>query len=288
MPDSNAIYRRTWWLVAIGCIAPNVLLPVMKNTPAFWIAGLILGTVFTQPILAAAWAAWGPGKVSVRIPQSLMWAVVVGVSLAIGELFMPNEVDVAIFPLLTITLWLMAMVPFSATAIFLDLQLRYQADDRDLTSQTPRQFKIKHVLVFTALIAVLFAWLRLFIQCSAVGPIKSSEFCLWCTLTLHQVVINFPLIGAAVLPRNRRLLLAAVLLGVGGVTILDFWYADRCIGGLGPSEYLGHVFLWNNVASVVWVLIFTAIIRHCGYRLSRPHSTAANEFSSLQFKNDLP
>ena len=280
MPDRNAIYRRTWWLFAVGCIAPHPLLALLNDSPGTWVEGIVLGTIFAQSVLAAAWGAWGPGAVSERVPQSLLCAVVLGTSLAIGVLLLPGAIiDVAIFPLLTMTLWLIALVPFSGIAIFLDLQLRYQADDRGSEFKKPRQFKINQVLAFTALIAVLFAWLRLFIQCSAYGRIESDDFNFWFALMATQVVSNLPLICVSLLPQNRRNQMILALVLVGAITLLEYWYAGRLISGMGPPDYLGQVFLWSNLTSVVWVLVFTLLVRRCGYHLSRPCLTESNDLT---------
>src|SRR5438067_2465544 len=117
--------------------------PEMPDWLGFLTVGLVLGTIFGQVSLAAAWCAIGPGALVRRLPLSAAWLAAIVISLG------SNSDGLAFFLVFGATVvlqWLVAQSPMWFLTIRYGLRVVhffFQAEDgiRD------HQFGIREVMV---------------------------------------------------------------------------------------------------------------------------------------------
>lgn len=143
------------FLVLAGCFLLLVITPSGPATNHVAI-GLLLGTLFGQINVAAAWGALGPGPLKWRWPLSLAWlglllaAFAVNISLHSGPNFSFPELVACFFGqwlLVQMLLWLMALL--------YALRIRHRQELGLASDRSDRQFGLRQLMLFTAVIGVL-------------------------------------------------------------------------------------------------------------------------------------
>jgi hypothetical protein len=266
MSDRHAIYFQLPVLVAICC----GVTPILSQFAEGEIAGaIVIATICSSTIFAAAWAVIGPGWLIVRWPLSFAWAALVGFSADLALLWERNSFInlFGLFAFMTSTLWLVCQVPFWGGVLLFDLRLHYHASGQPsgvLAGNQPRaQFTIRRLMLFTALVAVSLGLVRLSLEHDDINFIKYFGF-----LFFSQLSICVPLIYAALMPRWAVVAVSLALLWIALLTAVQ-----PSIAKLQHTDLvdLSNSFFVANLTSICWILLFAALIRYGGYLWREPN-----------------
>jgi hypothetical protein len=252
--------------IAASCL----LLPVVEpDGPAgdYVGIGFLLGTLFGQTNVAAAWVALGPGPLNWRLPLSLMWVGLLVACLAMNVAIHggPNS---AVFELGACFLgqWLIVQFPLWTLALGYGLRLRHCDDRRAGAAPQERQFGLRQLMVFTAVVGVILGVGRAIVI--AFVPARagiSGDTYIFIFLAVAAVVMSLPLVIASLLP---RLALVATVAGLALMALATFWELPLLnqLKGAGGGPDTLHL-VWINLFTAAWVLAFTVIARLHGYHL---------------------
>lgn len=268
MSKPYAIYHRTAVVIAVTCGVTTLMLLAMDSYD--WARnysdGLIIGTVFMSTMLAAAWTAFGPGRLLIRLPLSLAWGALMGLSIDLPLSLVEGPRQFGYFLLLTSALWLVAQVPFWGVANFFHLKLHHQGTTPSASDERSGQFGIRELMVFTALVAVLLGLGRWLLQSVPNLFSADDELKFWGFLFVSQIAISVPLICATLLPRRVFAGILVSLLLIAGFTAVQSPLATQIMGGSPNDEF--SLFIGTNFASIFWVFVFAPVIRFSGYHLA--------------------
>jgi hypothetical protein len=267
LPPPTAVYWRTLPLIVVGWLVACLTLTASMGGPETQLVlGLILGTVFQQAILAAAWAAIGPGKLLFRLPVSFVWACAMGAALALPIAAREHDPSVIVLVLTTAGFWFFGQIPVWLLVALFGVRLHYQAaavaDDAK-----QRQFGIAQLMIFTTFVAALLGLGRWLIAVGWLPKFQSEVVLLLSLMLCAQVLIGLPLLFGALL--KRRVLAGCVLGAFFGavVTAIEMPLAYKIVQGPAPD---GSILIWLNIVSGIWVLLFAAVVRGSGYQFGPP------------------
>ncbi len=126
---------------------------------------LLCGALIAEASLIAFWAVFGPGNLVVRLPSALLLAMATWYAVVVGEWLsalrgsIPRSLatDVGAGILLIVAV---AHVPFWVAKRVFRWQLVQGADDPSPSPRGPWQFRLRHLLLATFLVAVALSPLR--------------------------------------------------------------------------------------------------------------------------------
>lgn len=271
MSKPNSIYWRSACLIVLSwSIAPIFLLAgEFYRWRGLYSDGIIIGTVFSSTILAAAWTSFGPGSLLLRLPLSLLWAALMGFSIDISILVVDGGPrSFGYFMLLTSALWLVAQVPWWGVSLYFRLKLWHQGTPLPSHSTRHRQFGIRQLMIFTAFIAILLGMGRWLMQSIPNTIFDSEELKFWAFLCVSQIAMSVPLICATMLPRYVPAGVLISLLLIAGVAAAQMPLANQLFGGFPGNE------IWllaaENLSGIVWILLFAVVVRFSSYHFGVP------------------
>jgi hypothetical protein len=261
-------------LVALGLVSLAIL-PVQGGGGtgfAMFAVGYLLGSIFGQSVLAAAWMALGPGRLFFRAPLSLAWCALLSLAFAINVmLFSPSNKEI-IFTMAICTggIWLAAQAPF--WCLRWPGGLHIERATAVPLGQSPPQYGIGQLLIFTTIVAAIFGAGRAammllpnFEQFAVRG-----EAGIFIALSVAAVLISLPLVPAILLSRYALLAVSGVI----ALIVLATWWElplfTQFVGGRRGPSFM-H-FVWINAATSFWILVIGLILRWGGYRLRTTQS----------------
>jgi hypothetical protein len=231
--------------------------------------GHLIGSIFAQTSLAAAWVALGPWPLSWRLPLSLLWIFIPLVALACNLGFHggPDEVLFTMGACVLVQ-WLLVQAPLWCLAVMFGLSIKHRGAFALAGQPRDLQFGIRQLMILTAIVAVvlgvarlLAAWLR------AQQLAWDGDTPIFIFLTVAAVAMTLPLMIAALLPRHAIPATLAVLLVIALGTAGEYPLQRALTGGGGGGPDLWH-FVWINAFQAFWVLVIAIAVRLCGYRLA--------------------
>lgn len=233
------------------------------------ILGNLIGSIFAQATLAAAWSALGPFPLRWRLPLSLVWVATLPIALAlnIGLNGGPEEA-VLTLGACVLAQWLLVQAPLWCLAVMFGVAIRPRADLATAVQPSDLQFGIRQLLILTAIVAVvlgigrvLVAWLG-----AQLEGLK-GETPIFIFLAIAGVLMTLPLLVAALLPRLAIPATLAVLLLIALATVGEYPLQRTVAGGRGGGPDVWH-FAWINAFQAFWVLLVIIALRLCGYGLA--------------------
>ena len=232
--------------------------------------GFFFGSCFGHTTLAAAWAALGPGPIGWRVPLSLVWVAMLPVAIAINLAIHNGPDDGAL--LIGACLfgqWLIVQLPLWALAIGYGLQLRHVDDWEKMQDRRARQFSLRHLMVFTTIVGVVFGAGRILI--SWLGELFSldHEAPIFVFLAVAAVILTLPLLLAGLLSRRAIPAVLFVLALIGLATAWEVTLLQMLPGGAGPGPQTGH-FVGINACTAVTILGGVLLLRLNGYGTMDP------------------
>ncbi len=254
--------RRFLWLVilhiVLGGIGAYITSSLDSNYPALELAAFV-GLIFSQVSLLAVWGSLGTS------PQ---WKRLAGAVVGIGYLFpvgCGDEVDIGLFTL------------FVAVAAFVSLPLliaRFcrvviRLDNSSVASVARIQFSIRHLLIFTFVIACL----------TSIGKLVQPHLFRGQIIDLCLIALTFGVVGILpvwfVLATNWPTIFSIGVVAVGA-------FAGYGLGWL----YKGEELYWMTATATeaLSVVVSLLVVRRCGYRLVRlpkpsPRGSSLAEFT---------
>lgn len=277
LPPPDTVYWRALPLIFAGwlLIAIPVAMTMNGPGPPQVVLGLIIGTMFQQTLIAAGWAALGPGKLLWRLALSLAWACSMGAALAIPVFSLEGDASTVMFVVTMAGFWLVGQLPIWLAAMSFGLRLRYQGLDAStqalaVNDHKERQFGIGQLMAFTGLVAVILGIGRLIVASGLVPQTNRQMLSVLALMLCTQISIALPLLLAMFL---RKRAIQASLLGVLFVvivTIIELPVARQIFGV--PSRMMAElaILIWINVFSLLWVIAFAVTVRNSGYQFGVP------------------
>lgn len=261
-------YRILFWATPVLLLQWIVLITIKLDGPGWYeyvAIGFFLGSVFGQTTLAAAWAALGPGRIAWRILLSLVWVAMLPVAIAIniGIHTGPND-GALIIGVCQFGQWLIVQLPLWGVALGYGLRLRHVDDWEETAERHARQFSLRHLIVITALVGIVFGAGRILIPWLGESLSLDREALLFIFLSVAAVILTLPLLLAGLLPRRAILAVLIVLTLIGFATVWEMTLLDVLAGvaGLGPDTV--H-FIWINLFTAVTILTGVLLLRLNGY-----------------------
>ncbi len=269
VPVPTAVYWRVMPLIVAGwlLVAFSVLASLPGGDGQF-VLGLVFGTAFQHSLLAAAWAALGPGKLLFRLPMSLVWACLMGAAITLPLAVREKDPHTFVFVLTTAGFWCVGQVPIWLAVALFGLQLRHQGSAVAANDSKQRQFGIGQLMIFTAFVAVLLGIGRLLIAHGWLPKFEQEVVLLLALLLCAQVLISLPLLFGALL--KSRVVAACISGTVFGIIVTSFEMslAEKIIFPSPTGE--SWILTWINFVGALWVLLFAAVVRFSGYQFGAP------------------
>ena len=273
-------YRIILWaapLILLQWMAAAVIKP--DGSPRwieYVIVGFFLGTFFGHATLAAAWAALGPGPVRWRFPLSLVWVAMlpmaIAINIAIHDWRLPY---VFVIGGCLFGQWLIVQLPLWGLAMGYGLRLRHVDDVDTMQDCCERQFGIRHLMVITAIVGVIFGAGRILVGRQGATVRLDSDVQALIFLAVAAIALTLPLLLAGILPRRAipAVLLVLTLIGLATAWELTLW---RVIPGGGGGPETGH-FVGINAFTAATILAGVAVLRLNGYQLAGSPSSPGSK-----------
>jgi hypothetical protein len=161
--------------------------------------------------------------------------------------------------------WLLVQIPLWLMALFYSLRIRHRHDLQATDDRRVRQFGLRQLMIFTAVIGILLGIGRsLVLTFMPARMTLGGDTLIILFLAVAAVVMTLPLLLASLLP---RLAMPATLLVLGLIvlgTLSELPMLAQFRRGPGPD--LWHL-VWINLFTAAWVLTFSLITRAYGYHL---------------------
>lgn len=224
------------------------------------------GALFAPPTLAGAWAALGPGRLWVRLFLSLVWVSGVGLALAY-YLGVDAPWNIA-FAMAMLVQWFCVQIPLLALKLTLGINVTRYENDRSADKPVDRQFRIRHLLLATAIVAVLLGLGRVMYRPLRLADIVGEPEILVVEayFVVSSVVLMTPLILARILPRWTLLFSILALAWICLATFVEVPLIDALLSV--PHNFHFRLLFLRNMGQVAWILAFTGVLRLGGYRLT--------------------
>ena len=231
--------------------------------------GLILGTLFAQISLTAAWCALGPGSFFLRVPLSLMAASLTGLAMAAFTFKSSGGNEFWLFAALTLAGWLLLQPPLWLVSCVLKFSVRLP-DQQSSGRVAPAQFTLAQMLLWTLGVALVLAIGRM-----ALRDFQIRDSHIWrgedLAILFVLLGLNFLLAMPVILAVLRFTTSVLVLLLVVGWSLMLGVVECIClmvIGGNIPGDAVVLILLMNLIHGFLLggtLFALTAV----GYRLRR-------------------
>jgi hypothetical protein len=269
-----------------GFLSVNVMTPSEWGGDSKVLMAIMMGICIGQLNLIATWAALAPGNFMVRLPWSLLLAVLMWYALVVGNRIERSYFDGSEAILLGMILLLgllAALIPLGIAARVFRWRLVGWSNGKEAEagSAAKMQFNLRHLLLSMILLSLAMALARLVVpevhEGSFVFP--NELYVMLAGIAVCNVVVTIPCIWGAFAPLN---MLPALTLGwlaycivLTGVEIGSFIaiLGQRNPNDLAEISFAYYVMNLMQCATVFGVLL---ILRALGFRLVRtaPRFTA--------------
>jgi len=255
-------------LIAASILLLTVANPTSLPRPAnYFVVGWILGTLFGQTTLAAAWSALGPFSLAWRLPLSLAWLSALIIGLAIN-LKVSGEPFAATLVLGGCALgqWLVMQIPLWALAIGHGIKLQHQGEPAPLSLPQDRQFGIRQLLILTTIVGIVLAVCRV-VAGTLAGKLSldQGETPIFLFLATMGLIMTLPLLMATLVQRWAAVatLIVLILLGLATEWELSLY---NIVLTPGPAPDVWH-FRLINAFTAAWIVGIVGVLRLGGYGL---------------------
>jgi hypothetical protein len=261
-------YRILLWAVPVlvlQWIAIATIDPDGSHVSEYVSIGFVVGSFFGQATLAAAWTALGPGPIRWRIPLSLVWVAMLPIAIAINLGLNSGRADAAIIiGACVFGQWLVVQLPLWALAFGYGLRLRHVDDADPMQDRRERQFGIRHLMFFTAIVCVIFGAGRILIGWLGTSYFADDDATIFIFLAVAAVILTLPLLLAGLLPRGAIPAALLVLILIGLATVWEVTLLRTVFGASPPGPDMWH-FVWINCFTAATILVCVLLLRLNGY-----------------------
>ncbi len=223
--------------------------------------GYFLGSLSAQATLAAAWSVFGPGRLSLRVPLSIIWAALLPAALVVNIAIRDGHEDVYPLGACLLGQWLLLQVLFAGVSGGLGLRLGRAAGVGNGADEQRFRFGVRDLLILMTICSFILGLGRLIVP--RISLSGGGEVYIFIFLAVAAIVVTFPLLVAALLRSNSLVGVLLSLLLITVATGLELPILET-LEGEGPTK---EHFIAINLASAVLILVIASIIRLGGYRL---------------------
>jgi hypothetical protein len=282
MNSENRNFRNLLVTGTVICalLGVNVLTPAVSRLHEPFLLAILLGICISQLNLIATWAALAPGNFMVRLPWSLLLAVLMWYALVVGNRIEDRWFDrgSALFlGLLLLMGLLVALIPLVIAARFFRWRLLGWNAGEEVRgdSQAKLQFNLRHLLLSMFLLSVAMAPARLVLPEEGTFYLP-DDYGVWIVLAgvaLCNVVVTVPCIWGAFATKRIPLQLAigwpiyCVL-----ITGIEFACFTMFLGSTPDAGEVFFAFYLMNLTQCATVFGTLLIFRQIGFRLVRTHT----------------
>jgi hypothetical protein len=253
------------WLLIVALPPPSA----SSRMPEGLAIATVLGSLFGNTTVAAAWSAFGPGRLIWRVPLSLFWVALLasGFGVNVGIHGGPNNSAFVFGALLSIQ-WGLLQIPLWGLVISQGMHLRHAEASNQGIDPCERQFGLRQLIIITAVIGVLLGIGRIVAPYFAqqIGFARRDQVIL-IFLGVAEVILTLPLLLAGLLKQRSVLALSLAILLIGLATAWEHQLLVQVSGpggaGAGPQTFIAI-----NVGTSVILLMLLAIVRINGYSLA--------------------
>lgn len=263
MPQSRYfILLLTLPLIVLACIVLAAV-PIAPGGHEHLFIGIALGTLYGQTTVAAAWTAFGPGRLIWRFPLSLLWLVLILAVFCAGSALRNQPGDIGRIMIVSQCVqWFVSQLPYWTIALVFRLHLRHRSEQG---AGGPRgQFGIGQLMIITAIIGVILAIGRILVAYKFFAQSTDPEMPIFFFLLGTAIVVTLPLLCAAFLSRYATFAMLAAVIFIALVTIAEMPLLAATIGNR-PGPDIVHL-IWINTFTTAWVLAMVLAARWAGYQ----------------------
>ena len=237
------------------------------------LVGYLIGTMFGQATLAAAWTALGPAPLLWRLPLSLGWIAALVLALLFNFQVSNHGPDLGVVLIIGSCLtgqWLLVQAPTWGLAVGYGVRLRHGSDPPESIREL--QFGIRQLMILTAIVAVVLGVGRVAIAraISQMGEGDSERAAVFAFLAVAGIVMTLPLLMAVLLPRWAWLATIVVL----ALIAIGTWYELPLV--MMTHSLPGGPDIWHltfiNAFQALWVVVIAGLLRLCGYGIWHPRA----------------
>lgn len=226
--------------------------------------GFFLGACSAQISLAAAWGVVGLPRFLTRQFFSISWIVCLWIAIWVNfELHLLPREALLIVAASFLAQWLLLQAPLWGLTLGLRLRLRHRSEAVHPSSESDAlepQFGLRHLFLI-----LLIAGLVLGTRAIVVYQLKNivqHDVIVFLLLGFFAVVMSFPLLFGALLPRRPVTGAALSLLFIVAATKAEISFAEQVLGRDVFADCIA-----TNVISALVTLVITALVRMNGFRL---------------------
>jgi hypothetical protein len=257
----------------------------------------VLGTMFGQVSLAAAWSALGPYALIRRLPLSFAWIAAIVLSFGCNIAQGSNSNGLAVLLVYAAALvgqWLLVQAPMWLLITRYGLRIVSAEHQPTTREQSDQQFGIRQIMILTALVAIVLGAGRFLL-----GGLKADQsfrdwrgVLLFGLLALSNAAIAFPLIAATLRRRNPLPAILGALLLVALATVAELSVVSWLWPSGKPSAHDYWIIALINAFQCPWILTVLLLLRAGGFRLisrdaALPASSAGKSTRPLN-STDIP
>jgi hypothetical protein len=271
-------------MVICAFLGANVLTPGAFEFRKPWLLAVLVGICISQLNLIATWAALAPGNFMVRLPWSLLLAVLMWYALVVGNRIENRGFDrgAALFLGLVLLFGLLvALIPLVIAARFFRWRLLGWSTGEQVQSdsQAKLQFNLQHLLLSMFLLSVAMAPARLVLPEEGTFYLR-VDYGLWVLLAgiaVCNVVVTVPCIWGAFATRHVPLQLAiAWPIYCVLITGIEFACFTMFLGSTPDAGEVFFAFYLMNLTQCATVFGTLLIFRQIGFRLVRRTSSSVD------------
>lgn len=246
-----------------------------------WAVGLLVGLCIGQVTLIALWASLAPGNVVLRSAWSVALVLIMwyGLILGVPSMLFRNitRSDALVLLAVVASGAIILQVPLWIAKAFFRWRLIHRRTTAIDSTQDDRQFRLEHLLMATALVALALAPFREVLPPAGNErvSINDSFVILLSVLIACNLVITIPCIWWAFAKTSRVIVLTAVWpFYCAGITAIEFACLHALLGPPGVKLWQrAMTFFVANLAQCAVVVGALLIFRAIGFRLVRTPQT---------------
>lgn len=268
------------WIVTAGItcgfLALNLFTPLLEDVFLFdeWLFLIAVAICVAQINLIATWAALAPGKIMLRLPWSLLLAVLMWYSLVLGNRLESRYFgrdDAIVLGLVILFAVVVTQIPLWIAGKVLGWHLASWADQKQSSTTAEFQFHLRHVLLGMVFLSLALAPLRFVLPPGEVERLHLDRE-LWVLVPAAAVcnlLITVPCIWGAFIKAEYFLPLGGGwLVYCGLLSAIELGVLTVFLGPPGESEAIAMIFVFNATQCAV-VLGTLLVFRALGFRLLR-------------------
>jgi hypothetical protein len=227
---------------------------------------MMLGCIFSQPILLAIWAAFAPHRFYHRFLWSLFIYTLIFFSVGLGGLRSGPQ-DLFYLTIMDLTLFIVAILILLLVRRLSRWQLIHSYSEYVLSDYQANQFGIKHLIILTTITALACGLFRTLIVFSPQLSYPSVAGVAGVTCEVIVMLLPITIIPWFTLAdlKNMSLSIFYAIILLGFIDVAVYFIFQN----LEPNPDVIQIILFVQLGASISVFVSTLVIRLCGFRMVR-------------------